>query len=235
MKLGRFASGLVLLWQTASGWAAPGANTILFHEDFETPLGARWQQVKFEGLTDYRVVTEHSNQCLRAWSQGTASAFATEVALPPGTNLFFSWRWKIDRLTQDGSDTRAKTFDHTGRIFVAFDTFIGPPRVINYAWANQAASNSVFNHPLSARAKFIAVRTGEAGSGQWWSETRNLSADWARLFPGQKMPKVVGIGVFTNADGTAAPVTAWYDDIFLTDGPNMAPREAGESKAGSGD
>lgn len=187
----------------------------LFFENFEAPLSNRWQQVKFEALTDYRVIKQETNQVLRAHSQQAASAFATQLELKPRPNLFFSWRWQIDRCPTNGSDTKTKTFDHTGRIFVAFDTFIGPPKVINYVWANHSASNTVFDHPLSSRAKFITLRTGNADAGRWWSETRSLSADWARLFPGEKMPKIVGIGVFTNSDGSEAPVQAWYDDIRL--------------------
>jgi hypothetical protein len=211
-----YGLALLLGWVTTVALAA-GTN-VLFHEDFEQLLGTRWQQVKFEGLTDYRIVTENSNQCLRGFAHGTASAFATKVGIAPATNFVFSWRWKIDRCPTNGSDTRAKTFDHAGRIFVAFDTLLGPPRAINYVWANHAPSNAVFNHPQTSRSRFLVLRTGEVEAGQWWTETRNLSADWARLFPGDKMPKVVAIGVFTNADGTEAPVTAWYDDLILTHG-----------------
>ncbi len=195
--------------------AACAHTNRLFSEDFERPLGNRWQPVKFEALTDYRVIQQETNHVLFARSQQAASAFATRVEFAPATNLIFSWRWKIDHCPTNGSDTKAKTFDHTGRIFVAFDTLIGPPKVINYVWANHSPSNSVFNHPLSGRAKFITIRTGNAEAGQWWSETRRLSADWARLFPGEKMPEIIGIGVFTNSDGSEAPVQACYDDILL--------------------
>lgn len=193
-----------------------GAQTNqLFSEDFEPPSSNCWQQVEFDALTDYQVLREGTNHVLFARAQHAASAFATEVAVPASTNLWFSWRWKIDRCPTNGSDTKAKTFDHTGRIFVAFDTFIGPPKVINYVWANHSSSNAVFHHPLSSRARFITIHTGNSEVGQWWSEARSLSADWARLFPGEKMPKIVGVGVFTNSDGSEAPVQAWYDDILL--------------------
>ena len=194
---------------------ARAQTRILFQETFEPKTTNHWQQVKFEALTDYQIVQQETNHVLSARSQRAASAFATKLEIPSGTNLFFSWRWQIDRCPTNGSDTKAKTFDHTGRIFVAFDTFIGPPKVINYVWANHSASNAVFDHPLSSRTKFITIRTGNTDAGKWWSESRSLGADWARLFPGEKMPKIVGIGVFTNSDGSEAPVQAWYDDVLL--------------------
>jgi hypothetical protein len=192
-----------------------GQTNVLFREDFESPLGQRWQQVKFDDLTDYRVVTEHSNKCVVGRANGTASAFATKLEIAPAPQMTLAWRWKIDRCPTNGTDDRARTFDHSGRIFVAFDTFIGPPRAINYVWANTAQTNAVFDHPISARAKFIVIRTGNADADRWLSESRDLTKDWAQLFPGEKMPKIVGIGVFTDSDGTKVPVTGWYDDIIL--------------------
>jgi hypothetical protein len=29
------------------------------------------------------------------------------------------------------------------------------------------------------------------------------------------MPKIVGVGVFTDSDGTHTSVTGWYDDIVI--------------------
>lgn len=111
--------------------------------------------------------------------------------------------------------TKIATFDHTARIFVAFDTFIGPPRTINYVWANQTATNSVFDHPNSSRSKFIVIENGNEKAGQWLVEQRDLKKDWQRLFKTDAMPKIVGVGVFTDSDGTKTSVTGWYDDIVI--------------------
>ena len=111
------------------------------------------------------------------------------------------------------------TFDHTARIFVAFDTFIGPPRTINYVWANQMGTNSVFDHPSSSRSKFIVVESGNEKAGQWLMEQRDLKKDWQRLFKSESMPKIVGVGVFTDSDGTRTSVTGWYDDIVIEGTP----------------
>lgn len=207
---------LLLVTQFVSRAAETNPPTrILFQETFDPSTTGRWQQVKFDALTDYRVGTENSNACLIGRATGTASAFATKLQLQPAPTMLLSWRWKIDRCPTNGTDDRAKTFDHSGRVFVAFDTFIGPPRAINYVWANQAKTNAVFDHPLTSRAKFIALRSGDAQAGAWLNEQRDLTKDWAQLFPGEKMPKIVSIGVFTDSDGTSVPITGWYDDIVL--------------------
>jgi hypothetical protein len=132
------------------------------------------------------------------------------------TNVaMFSWRWKISGCPAKGSDDKSATFDHPARVFIAFDSFIGPPYSINYVWANVAPTNSTFDHPDLSRARFIAVESGDARAGRWLAENRDLQKDWQRLFKDKKMPKIVAIGVFTDSDGTGKPVTAWYDDIAL--------------------
>jgi len=190
-------------------------HAILFSEDFEKPLGERWKQVKFGELTDYRIVTENSNACLKAAANSTSSAFAMKLELQPTAGTVIRWRWKISSCPTNGSEDKLPTFDHTARIFVAFDTFIGPPRTINYVWANKVETNSVFEHPSSSRSKFIVLESGDGRAGKWVSEERDLARDWQRLFNNEKMPKIVGLGVFTDSDGTGTSVTGWYDDIVI--------------------
>lgn len=195
--------------------AIAAERTILFNEDFEKPLGERWKQVKFGEPTDYRIVTENSNACLKATANSTASAFATKLEVQPAAGTTIHWRWKISSCPTNGSEDKLATFDHTARIFVAFDTFIGPPRTVNYVWANRMETNSVFDHPSSSRSKFIVLESGNGRAGQWVTEERDLAKDWQRLFKNEKTPKIVGLGVFTDSDGTLTSVTGWYDDFLI--------------------
>jgi hypothetical protein len=196
--------------------AARGADDkILFREDFSQPLSDRWKQVKFGSLTDYQIVMEGSNACLKASANMTASALATKITIQPARETTIRWRWKIDSCPTNGSEDKLATFDHTARVFVAFDTFIGPPRTINYVWANQMGTNSVFDHPNSSRSKFIVLESGNEKTGQWLVEQRDLKKDWQALFKSDSVPEIVGLGVFTDSDGTHTFVTAWYDDIVV--------------------
>lgn len=187
--------------------SAAARGAILFEEDFEKPLGERWKQVKFGELTDYRIVTENSNACLQASANSTASALATKVDIKPLAEMSIHWRWEISACPAKGSENVLATFDHTARIFVAFDTFIGPPRTINYVWANEMKTNSMFDHPSSSRSKFIVLESGNEKAGQWMLERRDLKKDWETLFKDKSMPKIVGVGVFTDSDGTHTAVT----------------------------
>lgn len=190
-------------------------QSIIFAETFEEGLTRKWEPVDFEGRTAYSMTAEGTNRFLLARAEKSASGIATKMEDPLPPNLVLSWRWKIDQIPPGGSDDTKTTFDHTARLFVAFDTFIGPPRTVNYVWANNAKRGSTFNHPSSGRGKFIVLETGNAKAGQWLSYTRDLAADYKLLFGDDDPPDVVAIGLMTDSDGTSTTVTGAYDDLIL--------------------
>ena len=199
-------------------WLAPFcafAGETVFREDFETGLKAGWRKAHFTGETEYRIVREGTNSFLQATARSAASGLALELPTTPAKNLLLSWKWKIDRVPPGGSENKIETFDHTARLFVAFKTFIGPPRTINYVWANQAPVGTAFHHPNSGRARFIVLQSGNEKAGQWIAQERNLAEDWKLLFGDDKPPAVVGLGLMTDSDGTKSTVTGCYDDIQL--------------------
>ena len=122
---------------------------------------------------------------------------------------------KIDQIPPGGSDTDIKKFDHTARLFVAFKTLVGPPRTINYVWANETPVGKTFHHPNSGRARFIVLQSGNRRAGEWIAEERDLAADWKLLFGDDKPPAIVSLGFMTDSDGTKSTVTGGYDDIEL--------------------
>ncbi len=187
----------------------------LFAEDFSRGLNEAWKPVKFTGLTEYKIIREGTNFCLQGHADKTASGLAHELKLKSSSHLKVQWRWKIDRCPPGGSENKKDTFDHTVRLFIAFDTFLGPPRTVNYVWANQSAVGETFHHPSSNRARFIVLQQGNEKAGKWLTETRDLSADWQRLFDKSTMPDIVGIGFMTDADGTVAEVNGFYGDIRI--------------------
>jgi hypothetical protein len=190
-------------------------GAILFSEDFEKGLGKRWEPVKFEGMTEYKIANEQGNSVLEARANGTASGLGAKVNIPVNPGTTFSWRWKIDHTPSGGSENQKKTFDHTVRLFLAFKTSIGPPHTINYVWGNQLAAGKTYFHPSSNRARFIVLESGNNKAGQWMNYSRDLAADWKLLFGDDAPPNIVGIGLMTDSDGTQTTVTGWYDDLKI--------------------
>jgi Protein of unknown function (DUF3047) len=200
---------------------AAETNTVLFASHFERGLDGRWLPEKFIfGLapTDYSVVPDGTNFCLCASATNSNSALMVKLNLKPPAHLFVSWRWKIDHTPPGASDRTVHDYDHAARVIIAFDTFIGPPRSIDYLWANTEPIGTAMPHPLMGRAQMLVLESGNGRAGEWIAEQRDVTADWRRLFPGKTMPKIVGIGVLTDTDSTHSRVTANYADIELDSG-----------------
>ena len=192
-----------------------GTNTLLFSDHFERAIAGRWEQYKFGKPTDYSICREANTNCLKAVADKTCSALMTKVELEPPARLIARWRWKIDQIPPNSTDDVLRSFDHTARVIIVFDTLLGPPRTVNYVWANQVKIGAVFPHPRSGRAQMIALESGDTKAGQWIAEERDVTADWHQLFGDKAMPKIVAIGVITDSESTGTKVTGYYQNIEL--------------------
>jgi hypothetical protein len=207
------ASAFAAICLAVASAAAAETNTALFSERFERGLAGRWQPVKFGSPTDYTIVNDSTNAYLRAVANKSCSALMTELSLKPSGRSIVRWQWKIDGVPTNGTDRVAGSFDHAARIIIAFDTLIGPPRTVNYVWANREKVGVTLPHPLSGRAQMIVLQSGNERVGEWIAEERNIAEDWRRLFGGKTVPKITAIGVITDSENTGTHVTAYYKNI----------------------
>jgi hypothetical protein len=192
------------------------AEKILFAADFSRGLTNGWENKSFfKTPTDYAVVREGTNCFVRGVAAKGCSGLTTELAIAPPEKLKLRWRWRIDGVNANGSERELKKFDHAARVFVAFDTFIGPPRTLNYMWANVEPVGAVLEHPKTSRAQIFVLESGNAKAGQWIAEERDVAADWKKVFPDKAMPKIVGLGVMTDSDSLGKTLTGDYADIEL--------------------
>lgn len=203
-----------LLLTLALGRASAGK--ILFAENFSRGISNGWQNVAFfKTPTDYQVRRDGTNFYLRGVAAKTCSALSVRLNLAPPAKLVLRWRWRIDAVNTNGSERDITKFDHAARVFVAFDTFLGPPRTLNYLWGDHEPPGTVLPHPKSGRAQLFVVESGNVKAGQWISEERDVTADWRRVFPGKPMPKIVGLGLMTDSDSLGQTLTGDYADIEL--------------------
>ena len=192
------------------------AETILFEENFSRGLSNRWENVAFfKKLTDYVVRQEGTHFFLHAQAVDACSALTRKFDIAPTAKLKLRWRWRVDGVNTNGSERDLKRFDHAARLFVAFDTFIGPPRTLNYMWANVEPPGTLLSHPKSGRAQIFVLESGNEKAGRWISEERDVAADWKRAFPDKPMPRIVGVGVMTDSDSLGGEWDGDYAGIEL--------------------
>jgi hypothetical protein len=192
------------------------AEKILFAADFAPGLSNGWANVAFfKKLTSYQVVAAGTNFFLHGVADNSCSALSMKLNLAPPGKLKLRWRWRIEEVNTNGSERDLKKFDHAARVFVAFDTFIGPPRTLNYMWADVEPVGTVLEHPKSGRAQIFVLESGNAKAGRWLTEERDVALDWKKVFPDKPMPKTVGIGVMTDSDSLGKTLVGDYADIEL--------------------
>ncbi len=210
----KLISTAVLFLALALGRAA--AEQVLFAENFARGLSNGWANVAFfKTPTDYSVGRDGTNFYVRGVAEKACSALSIKLNLAPPAKLKLRWRWRIDGVNPNGSERDLKKFDHAARVFVAFDTLIGPPRTLNYTWANVEPPGTVLEHPKSGRAQIFVLESGNAKAGQWIAEERDVAADWKKVFPDRPMPKIVGLGVMTDSDSLGMKLVGDYTDIAL--------------------
>jgi len=186
---------------------------------FEQEDLSEWKVKEFEGQTDYRLVEMDGRTVLQAQAQGTASGLVREIDFDPKEYRYLSWSWKI-RHTVAGGDARSKKGDdYAARIYVVFPGFFfWQTRALNYIWANRLPQGEFVPNAFTSNALMLAVRSGDEQAGQWFSEQRDIVADFRRLF-GEDPPQAGAIAIMTDTDNTGTEAIAWYGDITLSTSP----------------
>jgi hypothetical protein len=195
--------------------AVGAAEQILFTADFASGTAAAENVSLFSKKTDYRVVSEGTNVFLHAQAVDACSAYTFKLDVPPEPHLKLRWRWRIPAISPQGDERDPDRFDHAARVLVIFGSFLPTSRSLNYVWANVEPVGEWLEHPKSSHAQLCLVESGNARAGQWVSEERDLTADWARAFPGREMPHLNGIGLMTDSDSLGGTLTGDYADVQL--------------------
>jgi hypothetical protein len=201
-----------------------------------TELPAQWQPLRFRKIprgTDYRLVEDGGVVVVRAESRGGASGLVRKIRIDPRAYPVVQWRWKVAGVLEKGDVHTRAGDDYPARLYITFaydparlgfgerlkakaiKLFYGeypPAGAINYIWANKAPVGTAVPNAYTDRVRMVAVESGPDRAGQWVTETRNVAADFRRLF-GEEPPPVSGVAIMTDADNTGGAATAYYGDI----------------------
>ncbi|VVD84634.1 DUF3047 domain-containing protein [Pandoraea anhela] len=199
-------------------------------------LPTGWQNlpvVSGKKLTVYSVVTDGKRNIIEASSTDSASAL---MAKGDGVDLnatpVVAWRWKVDKAVPGADNRVSDKEDSPARLVFFFDgdkssLSFGdravmtlarasgedlPYATLMYIWSNDAPVGGVIQNPHTDRVQMLVVAGGEASLGKWQTFSRNLAADYERVYK-EKPGKLLGYGVFTDSDNTHTSAHAWYGDV----------------------
>lgn len=205
-------------------------------------FGDQWRifsLTNFETNT-YRVEEENGNKFLRAIVRRDLEKKLKAVTLIKrlfrdqdrgGKKMFYmpkdypylSWKWRIHQLPS-GSDERtenetAQKSDSAAGVYIYFQKEGQNPNIIKYIWSETLETGSRFISPASKdiyEAHLVVLHKGEQGLGEWHQEKINIYEDFKKEFGNKKEPpRILGIGILTDADSTDTQAMADYDDFIL--------------------
>lgn len=207
-------SWIVICLLPLTAWAA---NNRIDIARFSQGDLSGWQRKVFSGETAYTLRETEGKTALFAQSQSSASGLFREVSIDLNKTPVLYWTWKIDT-TLTGNDERTKAGDdYPARIYVVFSggTMFWRTRAINYVWSNQQPIDSSWRNAFTSNAGMIAVQSGTDHIGRWMMQSRDVRADYRRLF-GEEPGRVDAVAIMTDTDNTGAAATAWYGDIWFS-------------------
>lgn len=210
---------------SGSGNALPAPWRMVGLPGNKVPL-AQIDRVELDGQ---RVLRLRTNK-----SYGTASH-----ALPPKTvATTLQWRWRLD-IPAAQADLRIKQGDDAAvKVCAMFDlpldklgfvdrnlmrparTTSGeylPAATVCYVWDQGQPTGTVLNNAYTGRVRFMVLNSADTPLGQWASHSRDLSADFLRLFGSDTdiVPPLLAIVVGADTDNTQGTSLAYVDAVTL--------------------
>ena len=180
----------------------------------------------------------------RALKVSTRASYGTWVHDLPKVNPGrLQWHWRLDQpltggkgvadiLTKAGDDAALKVcvmFDHPlDRVPFAQRTLLRiarsvsgedlPAATLCYVWDSVHPVGLQGPNPYTQRVRFITLQGKGAPLAQWQTETRDVAADFAKLFAdelpnGAGVPKVRAVLIGADSDNTGAQSLGWVRDL----------------------
>lgn len=176
-----------------------------------------WRVREWKGKADIEVVDSEIGKALHLKSNSTSTALYRDVSFDIKKYQILSWKWMATTLPA-GADVRNKAADDQAvQLYVIFP-YKWPAsinsRLIGYIWDTNAPKGAVITSAKSKNVKYIVLKSGHTGLGQWFTEKRNLYEDYKRLF-NEDPPDAAAISVMIDSDDTGSAAESFIGDITL--------------------
>ena len=201
----------------------PGADT------------ASWQSTELRGLSPatFEIVADDNGPVLQVTADGSASALVHTVAPALTASSLITWRWKISNHIEASDITTKKGDDFPARVYVTFDRDVKelsfstrakirlarllykqdvPAAALCYVWARELPVGTIVPNAYTDTVMMVVARSGGATPSGWFTEQRDLQADYRAAF-GTAAPPVTSVIVGADTDNTGESVRSWFGDI----------------------
>ena len=199
--------------------AAPPAAAVF---DFAGPVQERgipapWELKVKSGEAQVGIVEDMQARVLHLPCRDASFSVERTTQVEVQHAPVLTWTWKALQLPPRGDLRSSATNDQALQLLLAFDG----KKVLSYVWDTHAPVGTVADEsigwPISVTLKVLVVQSGKAEVGQWVTMTRNVLADYRRLFD-EEPPPLKGIRVQSNCQHSAAVAEGYMGAIHLSTG-----------------
>ncbi|RMF60115.1 MAG: DUF3047 domain-containing protein [Calditrichaeota bacterium] len=208
-------------WLILTAWVVAASaqdSTLTLLGDFKKGWDRDWLVRKLPRKpTVFQVVSEDTNQVLRATSSSSAAALWRMLNIRTVDGGSISWRWKIERPLSKKTAERTKLGDdYAARLYLVFEPHLvsWKTHALCYVWAAKQSVGSVYTDPYGKSVKIIVLESGGEKKGKWVSEQRDFLEDYQKAF-GKDPEMITAVALMVDTDNSHQEATAWFDDIVL--------------------
>ena len=149
----------------------------------------------------------------------------SDVLLDASEHRYLSWKWRVSNTVDD-----SETVNKAGKVQLKGDDFAAKfgvsmlkkgssdLREIAYVWTRSIPEESVLvqeKRILFWKFEYhrIVAESGEARTGEWVPEVRDLYADYKRIYPGEEPGRIVRVYLMSDSDNTGGAVTGSFANL----------------------
>jgi Protein of unknown function (DUF3047) len=191
-------------------------------EDWKTyapgSVGVPGQWTLYRGFASPRnlpvVVKDAGRPALLLKTDNSSIRIMLAVDIDLAKTPVLRWDWKAVTLPRLGNAQSAVN-DQVARVFLVFGSALRA-KGLGYIWDTSAPVGAVITntHTLLDR-RLLVVRSGSAGVGAWQTETRNVLADYEKLF-GAAPGHVRAVGIESHSEDANHKSEALFGALAFT-------------------
>lgn len=199
-----------------------------------------WREVSLPGITPnrHRIVDDDGTPVLDVVSRRSASTLVADFDTPVQA-MRLAWRWRTDAWPQAARATAAEARDGDDfslRLYLFFDYPLArlslaerallsvartlrdqrlPAAALCYVADPRGLPGAVWPSPFTGRVRLMRLRA-DPTPGPWWTEDRDLHADFQRAFGaehGPGMPGLAGVALAVDTDQAGGDVRSQFGDL----------------------
>ncbi len=176
-----------------------------------------WGITEWNGRADFEVIETEIGSALHLKSSSTSTALYKDMSFDVREYPALSWKWRVEKLPKGADARRGATDDQAVQLYVIFPKWPAAvnSRIIGYIWDTSAPSGAFLSSRKSRNTRYVVVKSGHNELGKWHQETRDVYADYRRLFM-EDPPKAGRVSVMIDTDDTKGYAESFIGNIFFS-------------------